>query len=64
MDGKKIAGIVIFVLGVIGLIVSLLADVIDVGPLGNDSGFGMQQTTGTIIGVVFIAVGSFLTFKK
>ena len=64
MAGKRVAGIVILILGVIGLIISLLADVIAVGPLGKDPGFGMQQTSGTILGVVFIAVALFLVLKK
>jgi hypothetical protein len=64
MKGRQIAGIVILILGVIGLLLSVLADLIAVGPLGKDSGFGMQQLSGTILGVVFIGVGSFLTFKK
>lgn len=64
MTGKKIAGIIIFILGIVGLIISLFANLIAVGPLGRDPGFGMQQTTGTILGVIFIAVGAFLTFKK
>ena len=64
MAGRKIAGIVILILGVIGLLVSLLANVIAVGPLGRDPGFGMQQISGTVLGVVFIIVGAILTFKK
>jgi hypothetical protein len=64
MAGRRIAGIIILVLGVIGLIISLFANMIAIGPLGRDPGFGMQQITGTILGVIFIAVGSLLTFKK
>ena len=64
MPGKKIAGIIILILGVIGLIVFLLADVITIGPLGQNPGFGTQQIIGTIIGAVFTVVGAFLTFKK
>jgi hypothetical protein len=64
MSGKKVAGIIILVLGVIGLIIFLLADVITVGPLGQNPGFGMQQIIGTVVGVIFTVVGAFLTFKK
>ena len=64
MTGRKIAGIVIFILGIIGLIISLLANVIDVGRIGYNPDFGPLQITGTILGVIFIAVGGFLTFKK
>jgi hypothetical protein len=64
MPGKKIAGIIILILGVVGLIVFLLADVIAVGPLGRNPGFGVQQIIGTVISVIFVVVGAFLTFKK
>ena len=64
MTGRKIAGIVIIILGIIGLIISVFANVIDVGPIGNNLDFGPLQITGTILGVIFIAVGGFLTFKK
>ena len=64
MTGRKVAGFIIFYLGILGVIVSLLASVITVGPLGQNPGFGPVQIAGTILGVIFIAVGSFLTFKK
>jgi hypothetical protein len=64
VTGRKIAGIVIFILGILGLIISVLASVIEVGPLGQAPGFGAVQIIGTILGVIFIAVGGFLTFKK
>jgi len=65
MPGRKIAGIVIFILGILGLIISLLATFIEAGPFGPlNPGFGPLQIAGTILGVIFIAVGSFLIFKK
>jgi hypothetical protein len=64
VTGRKIAGIIILILGTIGLIISVFANVIDVGPIGQNPGFGPRQTTGTILGVIFIAAGGFLTFKK
>ena len=64
MTGRKIVGIIILILGVIGLILSLLASVIEVGPIGQNPGFGPLQILATILGVIFIAVGGFLTFKK
>ncbi len=64
MTGKKIVGIIIFILGIIGLILSVFANVIAIGPLGKSPGFGFQQTSGTILGVIFITVGAFLTFKQ
>ena len=39
---------------------SLLAGVIGIG---DDPGFGLQQTTGTIVGVIITAVGLYLTLK-
>ena len=50
MTGKKIVGIIIFILGIIGLILSVFANVIAIGPLGKSPGFGFQQTSGTILG--------------
>jgi hypothetical protein len=64
MAGRRIAGIIILILGVIGLIISVFANMIAIGPLGRDPGFGMQQIAGTVIGVIFIAVGALLSFKK
>jgi hypothetical protein len=64
VSGRKTAGIIIFILGIIGLIISVFANVIDVGPIGQNPGFGIRQTAGTILGVIFIAVGGFLSFKK
>jgi hypothetical protein len=53
MTGKQMAGIIVIIGG--GLLgASLLADVIGVG---DDPGFGMQQTMGTIAGVVIAFLG-------
>ena len=64
MSGRKIAGIIIFILGIIGLLLSLFGNFIDIGPIVRDTTFGPVQIAGTILGVIFIAVGGFLTFKK
>ena len=64
MNSKKIVGIIIIILGIIGLILSVFANLIAIGPFGKSPGFGFQQTSGTILGVIFIVVGAFLTFKK
>jgi hypothetical protein len=61
MTGKKIAGLIIFIIGIIGLILFLIADAIGIG---GATGFGFKQIIGAIIGVIFIVVGSFLAFKK
>ncbi len=57
---NKTAAMVILVIGALLLLASLLADVIGIG---DDAGFGRQQTMGTIAGVVVLAVGAFL-YKK
>jgi len=53
MTGRQMAGIIV-ILGVGLLAASLLADVIGIG---DDPGFGMQQTMGTIAGVVIVVLG-------
>ncbi len=61
MVGNKTASIVVLVVGIGLLVASLLADVIGIG---DDLGFGRQQTMGTIAGVVITVVGLFLTYKS
>ena len=61
MKGRKTAGVVIFIVGIILIIVSALADIIGIGGQGT---FGPRQIGGTIAGVVIAAVGAFLAFKK
>ena len=60
MFGNKTASILVLVIGIGLLAVSLLADVIGIG---DDPGFGNQQTMGTIAGVVITAIGLFLTLR-
>ncbi len=60
MFGNKTAPILVLVIGIGLLAVSLLADVIGIG---DDPGFGNQQTMGTIAGVVITAIGLFLTLR-
>ena len=57
---NKIASKVVIVIGALLLLASLLADVIGIG---DDVGFGPQQTMGTIAGVLVLAVGAYL-YKK
>ena len=52
--------ILVLVIGIGLLTVSLLADVIGIG---DDPGFGRQQTMGTIAGAAITAVGLFLTVR-
>lgn len=60
MTTGKVASMLVLVIGIGLLVVSLLADVIGVG---DDPGFGYQQTLGTISGLVISGVGLFLTLK-
>ncbi len=60
MFGNKTASILVLVIGIGLLAASLLADVIGIG---DDPGFGNQQTMGTIAGVAIMAIGSFLTLR-
>ena len=61
MAENKAASVILFLVGVGILIASLLADVIGIG---DDPGFGNQQTMGTIVGVLIAAAGLFFTLKK
>ena len=54
---NKTFSMVILALGALLLLASLLADVIGIG---DDAGFGSQQTMGTVAGVLVLAVGAFL----
>jgi len=56
MGAKRIIGIVLVVLGVLGLIVFLLADILGYGR----PGFGIRQIIGTIAGGVAAIVGLIL----
>lgn len=61
MQGDKTASILLLVVGIGLLGASLLADVIGIG---DNPGFGRQQTAGTTAGVVIAAVGLYLTLKE
>lgn len=60
MTGSKLASILLLVIGVGLLAASLSADLIGIG---DDVGFGRQQTMGTIAGAVIAAVGLFLVLR-
>jgi hypothetical protein len=61
MGGKKTAGIVLLVVGIVILILSLLADPIGIG---GWPGFGRYQMVGIIVGAIVTVVGLVLTLKK
>ena len=57
---NKTAPLLVLIIGIGLLVASLLADVVGIG---DDPGFGSQQTTGTVVGVIIAAVGLYLTLK-
>ena len=61
MEGKKMAGIVLLVVGIVVLLLSLVADVLGIG---SSPGFGSYQIVGTIVGAIVTVVGLVLTLKK
>ncbi len=60
-QGDKTASIILIVAGLGLLAASLLADVIGIG---DDAGFGMQQTMGTVAGLAMAAIGLYLLRRK
>ncbi len=58
---NNMTAIVVLVLGALILLASALADVIG---LGDDPGFGRQQTIGVLLGAVVLAVGAYLRRKS
>jgi len=61
MGGKKTAGIVLLVVGMVILVLSLAADPIGIG---GSPGFGPRQIVGVIVGAIVTVVGLVLTLKK
>lgn len=57
---NRIASIVVMVLGALLLLASLTADFTGIG---DDPGFGSQQTMGAIAGIVVLAFG-FYRYRK
>ena len=58
---NKMAPFLVLIIGLGLFVASLLADVIGIG---TDPGFGPQQTTGIIVGVIIAAVGGYLALKE
>ncbi len=59
MTSKQMAGIIL-VIGAGLLVASILADTIGIG---DDPGFGTQQTMGTIAGAVIVVLGLVVSRK-
>ena len=60
MGAKRIIGIIVIVLGALGLLVFLLADVLGYGR----PGFGIRQIIGTSAGGVAVIVGLILLLVR
>jgi len=60
--GKKTAGIVLLVVGIVIVVVSLAADPLGLG--GSNVVFGLRQIAGTIVGAIVTVVGLVLRLKK
>lgn len=60
--GKKTAGIVLLVVGIVILVVSLAADPLGLG--GGNVAFGPRQIAGTIVGAIVAVVGVVLRLRK
>ena len=61
MANTKPANVIVLVIGVGLLGASLLADTLGIG---DDPGFGTQQTLGTVAGAVIAVVGAVLMFRR
>ena len=60
MDAKKIAGIILLVVGIVILAISVFAY-----PLGlGGPAFGPKQIAGTVVGAIVIIVGLALTLRN
>jgi hypothetical protein len=61
MEGRKMMGIVLLVIGLMVLALSLLADPIGIGGV---SGIGPDQILGAVVGAIAAVVGLILTREK
>ena len=61
MGTKKKIGIALLIVGIVFMIISVAADAIGVG---NNPGFGFQQTAGTVAGAIVAIVGAILMRRK
>ncbi len=60
MDSRKLAGIVLIVVGLVVLILALAADVFGIG---GAPGFGRYQIAGAVVGVIVAVVGLILALR-
>ena len=72
MSVKNTTGLVLLTIGLAILIISASADflgirnvdILKLGRIGDDPGFGEKQILGTIGGIITILIGSILRFTK
>ncbi len=60
MGSKKLAGIVLLVVGLVVLILALAADVFGIG---GSPGFGRYQIVGAVVGAIVAVVGLVLALR-
>jgi hypothetical protein len=60
--GKKTAGIVLLVVGIVIFVVSLAADPLGLG--GSNTVLGPQQIAGSVVGAIVAVVGLVLRLRK
>ena len=58
---KMNIGIVLIVVGMIGLVVSLVADLVGIG---SYPGYNWAQIAGTVVGGIMVLIGGWLALKK
>lgn len=61
MKTKKTVGVTLIIVGIVFLIMSLILDTVGIG---SSPGFGNNQITGAVMGVLMIIVGWILTRQK
>ena len=61
MDGRKMMGVVLLVIGAMILALSVLADLIGIGGV---SGVGPDQVVGAVVGAIVAVVGLVLIRKE
>ena len=59
MGGKKIAGIILLVVGIALVVLTVIIDLVGIGQTPT---FGWNQIVGTIVGAIVILVGIVLMF--
>jgi hypothetical protein len=64
---KNLTGIYLLVIGIIIIIISLVADILEIANiigLSQDQGFGPVQIGGVLVGIILGGIGWYLKVKK